>query len=145
MPRRTYVTQDVDICCDFSAGNLLALQQALSGLHPVHRMSPSRKEFHLSEQDCAQFKNLYLDTNIGQLDCVSEVEGLGRYKEVAEASEVIETGGAAAEVPVKPNVGPYNSWYAAVLTLSVATMSGLVLPSSVGPRELNDSRVVGAL
>jgi hypothetical protein len=26
----TYVTQDVDICCDFSAANLLALQKAMN-------------------------------------------------------------------------------------------------------------------
>ena len=26
----TYVTQDIDICCDFSADNLLALQKAIN-------------------------------------------------------------------------------------------------------------------
>jgi hypothetical protein len=39
----TYLTQDVDICCDFSARNLLALQRAIADLHPVHRMTPGRK------------------------------------------------------------------------------------------------------
>jgi len=39
----TYVTQDVDICCGFSPANLLALQEAVSDLHPVHRMTPGRK------------------------------------------------------------------------------------------------------
>ncbi len=36
----TYMTQDVDICCDFSPANRLALQVALFDLHPVHRMTP---------------------------------------------------------------------------------------------------------
>ena len=94
----TYVTQDVDVCCDFSADNLLALQDTLSGLHPVHRMTPDQKEFRLNEQDCVQLKNLHLDTDIGQLACVSEVDGLGKYREVAEASEVIEIGGVAVHV-----------------------------------------------
>ena len=94
----TYVTQDVDICCDFSACNLRALQRALTGLRPIHRMTAGQKELHLNEQDCVQLKNLYLDTDIGQLDCVSEVAGLGKYREVAEASEVIEIGGVAIHV-----------------------------------------------
>ena len=86
----TYVTQDVDICCDFSAVNLLALQKALSDLDPVHRMTPSRKKLQLTEQTCGQFKNLYLDTKIGQLDCLSFIDGLGDYDQVKRASRLVE-------------------------------------------------------
>ena len=35
----TLVTQDIDICCDFSAENLARLQAALNDLHPVHRIA----------------------------------------------------------------------------------------------------------
>jgi hypothetical protein len=45
----TYMTVDVDICCDFSVGNLLALQKALSDLHPIHRMTPGRKPLELTD------------------------------------------------------------------------------------------------
>jgi len=69
----SYVTQDVDICCDFSPINLLALQKAISDLDPVHRMTPKRLKLKLTEETCSQFKNLYLDTNVGQLDCVLSV------------------------------------------------------------------------
>jgi hypothetical protein len=86
----TYVTQDVDICCDFSAANLLALQAALRDVHPVHRMTPGRNELELTEKNCAQFKNLYLDTDIGQLDCVGFIDGVGDYSRVSKASEVVE-------------------------------------------------------
>jgi len=86
----TYVTQDVDICCDFSAANLLALQKAISDLGPVHRMTPGRKKLQLTEQTCGQFKNLYLDTKIGQLDCLSFIDGLGDYDQVKRASRLIE-------------------------------------------------------
>jgi len=86
----TYVTQDIDICCDFSPETLLALQKAITDLHPVHRMTPSRKELKLTEQTCGQFKNLYLDTDIGQLDCLSFIDGLGDYGEVKQESELIE-------------------------------------------------------
>jgi len=84
------VTQDIDICCDFSPENLLALQKAVSNLHPVHRMTPGRKRLNLMEQTCSQFKNLYLDTDIGQLDCLSFIDGLGDYQTVKQASELIK-------------------------------------------------------
>jgi len=86
----TYVTQDIDICCDFSPANLLALQGAISDLHPVHRMTPKRKKLELTEQASGQFKNLYLDTDIGQLDCLSFIDGLGDYSQVKRESELIE-------------------------------------------------------
>lgn len=86
----TYVTQDIDICCDFSTANLLALQKAISDLHPVHRMISNRKKLQLTEQTCCQFKNLYLDTSIGQLDCLSYIDGIGDYKKVKGASEIVE-------------------------------------------------------
>ena len=86
----TYVTQDIDICCDFSPSTLLALQRAISDLHPVHRMTPKRKKLQLTEQTCGQFKNLYLDTDIGQLDCLSFIDGLGDYSQVKRKSELIE-------------------------------------------------------
>jgi hypothetical protein len=86
----TYVTQDIDICCDFSPVNLLTLQRAISDLHPLHRMTPKRKKLQLTEQMCGQFKNLYLDTDIGQLDCLSFIDGLGDYSQVKRESVFIE-------------------------------------------------------
>ena len=86
----TYLTQDIDICCDFSSANLLALQKAISDLHPVHRMTSNRKKLKLTEKTCGRFKNLYLDTDSGQLDCMSFIDGLGDYQKVKQASELIE-------------------------------------------------------
>ncbi|MHC4560359.1 MAG: nucleotidyltransferase [Planctomycetota bacterium] len=86
----TYVTQDIDICCDFSSANLLAVQKAISDLHPVHRMTPNRKSLRLTEKTCSQIKNLYLDTNIGQLDCLSFIDGIGDYQQVKQASKLVE-------------------------------------------------------
>ena len=86
----TFVTQDIDICCDFDPENLLRLQKALSGLNPVHRMTPKRKKFELSGTKSWQFKNLYLDTDIGQLDCIGFVAGIGDYSQVKQASEQVQ-------------------------------------------------------
>ena len=86
----TYVTQDIDICCDFTPANLLALQKAISDLDPVHRMTPDRIKLKLSDKTCAKFKNLYLDTKNGQLDCLSFIDGLGDYSRAEQESELIE-------------------------------------------------------
>ena len=89
----TYVTQDIDICCLFAPTNLLALQKALADLHPVHRMTPGRRPLNLTAADAAQFTNLYLDTDLGRLDCLSTIAGLGDYAQVKQASEPIEVEG----------------------------------------------------
>ena len=86
----TYVTQDIDICCDFSPANLLSLQKAVSDLHPVHRMTAKRKKLRLTEKTCRQFKNLNLDTDIGQLDCLSFIDGIGDYQQVKLKSMPID-------------------------------------------------------
>ena len=88
----TCVTQDLDICCDFSPDNLLRLQKALTGLNPVHRMTPGRKKLVLTRDKCAFLKNLYLDTDIGQLDCLSFINGVGDFQSVKKESMLIEAG-----------------------------------------------------
>ncbi len=94
----TYVTQDVDICCDFSPANLLALQRAISDLHPVHRMTPGRKPLDLTAEDASEFKNLYLDTDLGHLDCLSEIQGVGPYEQVKQTSQLIDVEGMQLRV-----------------------------------------------
>ena len=89
----TYVTEDLDICFDFSCVNLMRLKKALSALNPVHRMTTNRKKLELNEKNCRQFKNLYLDTDIGRLDCLSFISGIGQFDEVKKASCVIEAEG----------------------------------------------------
>jgi hypothetical protein len=85
----TYVTQDIDICCDFSAENLLRLQKALYSLHPVHRMTAKRQKLELTQDKCSRFENLYLDTDIGQLDCLSFINGIGNFQIVKDKSTLI--------------------------------------------------------
>ena len=89
----TLVTQDLDLCCNFSNENLQRLEKALAGLNPVHRMTPKRKKFALTEIDVKNLKNLYLDTDIGVLDCLSFVEGVGSFETVKAKSICIKTEG----------------------------------------------------
>jgi len=87
------VTGDLDVCCDFSVENLLRLQAAIGDLHPVHRMTPRRLSLKLTPEFCRALKNLYLSTDYGQLDCLSNVLGLGDYGEVKRNSVVFQLPG----------------------------------------------------
>lgn len=80
------MTEDIDICCPFSEGNLRKLEQAIADLHPVHRMTPHRLPFQLTPDLVPALKNLYLRTDLGVLDCLSNVKGLGDYPAVKEVS-----------------------------------------------------------
>lgn len=86
----TNVTQDIDICCDFSTANLLRLQKALDGINPVHRMTAKKIKLELTEDNCSNFNNLYLDTDLGQLDCLRYVNGIGDYDKAIGMSDKIE-------------------------------------------------------
>ncbi len=85
----TLVTRDVDICCRFNEANLLRIQGALGDLHPVHRSRPDLP-LDLTPERCAGLKNLYLKTDLGALDCLSEVLGIGDFDAVLRQSIEVE-------------------------------------------------------
>ena len=91
-------TQDIDVCCRFTPENLLRLQEALAGLHPVHRMVPSRPPLQLTMETCAGLRNLYLDTDWGQLDCLGDILGVGEYQDVAAHSVPVELPGGTCRI-----------------------------------------------
>jgi hypothetical protein len=82
----TLVTQDVDVCCRFTPENLRRIEAAVGDLHPVHRLTSQELPFALDDRLSRELKNLYLRTNLGVIDCVSEVTGIGDYNEVLQAS-----------------------------------------------------------
>jgi hypothetical protein len=94
----TLFTQDIDVCCDFSPENLLRLQKALDGLHPVHRMTPNRKPLELTPGNMTDLKNLYLTTDLGTLDCLGYINGIGDFAQVLKASRKIETDGLTLNI-----------------------------------------------
>ena len=85
----TLVTRDVDICCRFSESNLKRIRDALIDLHPVHRNRPD-PPFDLTPEQCASLTNLYLKTDLGALDCLGEVLGVGDFDAVLKRSIEVE-------------------------------------------------------
>jgi hypothetical protein len=86
----TLVTQDVDICCPFDAENLFKIQGALADVHPKHRMTPQKLPLELTVELCSRLRNLYLETDLGSLDCLSEVAGIGSFENVLQGSQALE-------------------------------------------------------
>ncbi|HYF34853.1 MAG TPA: hypothetical protein VD994_06130 [Prosthecobacter sp.] len=82
-------TRDVDICIELSPENLMRIQTAFADLHPVHRSRPDIP-LNLTPEDCPQFKNLYLKTDLGIVDCLGEVLGVGKYDDVLRHSIVLD-------------------------------------------------------
>lgn len=85
------VTRDVDVCCRFSKENLFRLQSVLADVHPRHRMTPQKSPLELNEELCLRLKNLYLETDLCMIDCLSEVAGVGNYDEVRRQAVEIDT------------------------------------------------------
>lgn len=84
------VTLDLDICCRFSPDNLRRIESAVRDVHARHRLTVDRLPLQLSDELCDRLKNLYLTTDIGILDCLSEVTGLGNYEQVLQHSITLQ-------------------------------------------------------
>jgi hypothetical protein len=80
------VTLDLDICCRFSRENLRLLEAAVRDLHPRHRLTANKLPLELTDELCRSLKNIYLNTDLGILDCLSEVAGIGDYEQVWKQS-----------------------------------------------------------
>jgi hypothetical protein len=80
------VTLDLDICCRFSRENLRRIEAAVKDLHPRHRLTANKLPFELTDELCDSLKNIYLNTDLGILDCLSEVAGIGNYEQVLRQS-----------------------------------------------------------
>ena len=94
----TLLTQDIDVCCPVTADNLMRLQAALADLHPVHRMSRERPPLRLTPETATEFRNLYLETDWGQLDCLGEILGVGDYDRVLAQSLEIQLAGGPCRI-----------------------------------------------
>jgi hypothetical protein len=76
------VTQDVDICAPLTPENITGLLAALAGINLRFRMGADLRPLPDAPEALAGFSNLYLVTDLGQLDVLSEIAGVGDYSQV---------------------------------------------------------------
>ncbi|MFN0103687.1 MAG: nucleotidyltransferase [Bryobacteraceae bacterium] len=84
------VTYDLDICYSRSPANLLQLTQALAPFHPRPRGFPAGLPFVWDEATLPNGTVFTLQTDIGEIDLLAEVTGLGDFDDVKRHSIAVE-------------------------------------------------------
>ena len=79
-------TFDLDICCPFGEENIRKIESAVKDLNPVHRLTANKLPLEQTRDSFKDLKNIYLQTDFGKLDCLSEVAGLGSYGQILPQS-----------------------------------------------------------
>lgn len=79
-------TRDLDVAAPLTEDNLRRLMQALTPFHPHHATRPDLGVVWQSPAELTKFRLLLLDTDIGRLDVLGNVEPIGEF----EALETVE-------------------------------------------------------
>lgn len=83
------VTQDVDVCIPFDLENMTKVERALRGINPRFRFRPDRMRMWDDPARLATLKNLNVVTDLGVVDFLGEISGIGGFVQVKERSEVV--------------------------------------------------------
>lgn len=73
------LTRDLDVCALVSADNIEKLRRVLADLHPVYRMTPERWSFLEHPAPDVVMNHLYLQTDLGPLDVLGSITGVGGF------------------------------------------------------------------
>lgn len=87
------VTYDLDVCYSRAPSNLRRLAGALAPFHPRPRGFPAGLPFIWDEATLRSATILTLQTDIGEIDLLAEVAGLGAFDDLRKHSIVVEAFG----------------------------------------------------
>lgn len=85
----SHVTLDLDICYARHRTNLIRIVSALSPYHPRPRGLPENLPFIWDEQTLRNGTNFTFTTDLGDLDLLGEVAGVGNYEDALAVSVVV--------------------------------------------------------
>jgi len=91
-------TSDVDACYARDSENLKRLAEALRSVHASLRGAPKEIPFILDDETLRRGLNFTFETDIGDLDLLGEVRGVGTYSECLENSILINLFGHRFQV-----------------------------------------------
>jgi predicted nucleotidyltransferase len=91
-------TRDFDICAPLSVENLRRLMVALQAQHPRFALTPNKAPVTQTPEELAAFKNLYLLTDLGRLDVLGQVSGVGGYSTLVSRARNIELHGKRCQI-----------------------------------------------
>jgi hypothetical protein len=81
-----YITKDADICYSRTPQNMASLAAALEPLHPYLRGVPKGLPFRFDVATIQAGLNFTLITDLGDVDVLGEVSGIGNYERVLSRS-----------------------------------------------------------
>ena len=84
------LTNDVDVCYARDPENLQRLAGALQSVHARLRNAPEGLPFILDAETLKRGLNFTFTTDVGDLDLLGEVRGVGNYDEVLAGSITVE-------------------------------------------------------
>lgn len=84
------LTRDIDVCTLLTPATLERLRHAFRNAHPVHRLTRPRRSFLDDPPPGEALNNLYLDTNLGTLDLLGSITGVGDFARVARNAVEVE-------------------------------------------------------
>ena len=83
-------TQDIDICYSRDSENLTQIVKALRSVNATLRGAPKDIPFILDEETLAHGLNFTFDTDVGKVDLLGEVQGIGIYNDCFSDSLEVE-------------------------------------------------------
>ena len=83
-------TSDIDVCYARDLKNLERIATALQSVHARLRNAPEAIAFILDAETLKRGLNFTFVTDIGNLDLLGEVRGVGTYEDVAPGSLMVE-------------------------------------------------------
>jgi predicted nucleotidyltransferase len=91
-------TRDLDVCALLTQENVSKLREAFRDLHPVHRLSGQKLSFLDNPAPDVKLNNLYLGTDLGPVDFLSDVLGVGDFESVRKNAVEVELFGRRCRV-----------------------------------------------
>jgi hypothetical protein len=91
-------TQDLDICYARDPANLTKVVVALRSVNATLRGAPKNIPFILDEETLRRGLNFTFDTDVGKLDLLGEVRGVGVYADCFENADEAEMFGYSHRV-----------------------------------------------
>jgi len=94
----SYLTQDLDVCYSRERENLKRIAEALAPLNPRPRGIPEDLPFVWDVATLYNGTNFTFDTDLGNIDLLGEVKGVGTFSDAVRDSVMIDVGGHKVNV-----------------------------------------------
>ena len=94
----TLRTDDLDLCYERTSHNYKKIIRALARFRPRLRDIPEHLKAPFDEQSLAQGTNFTLSTDLGNLDLLAEMSGVGGYTQIATDAKPIKVGNVICQV-----------------------------------------------